>query len=59
MIKLIQKSCYRFGAKLQFPSVNHVPKPYNGKPYDQIMSDRAKYMPNFYFYYYKKPLLIT
>lgn len=59
MIKLIQRSTYSFGQTLTFPTVNHTPRPYAGKPYDEIMSDRTKYMPNFYFHYYKKPLLIT
>jgi len=58
MISLIQKISFRFSGRMQFPQVNHKPQPYTGIPYAQIASDRAKYMPNFYFAYYKKPLLI-
>ena len=45
--------------KVPFPKVNHSPAPYNGIPYEQVISDRAKYMPKFWFHFYKKPLLIT
>lgn len=44
---------------LKFPEVSHKPQPYRGPAYDQIAKDRSTYMPNFYFHYYKKPLLIS
>jgi alanine-glyoxylate transaminase / (R)-3-amino-2-methylpropionate-pyruvate transaminase len=43
----------------KLPEISHKPTPYTGLPYDQIFKDRQTYMPNFYFHYYKKPLLIT
>lgn len=50
----------RFAAsKLNFPNVNHQPRPYNGPAYEQIVKDRKTWMPNFYFHYYQKPLLIV
>lgn len=52
-------SIHRSIGNLKFPEVNHKPQPYRGPAYDQIAKDRSTYMPNFYFHYYKKPLLIT
>lgn len=46
-------------ASLKMPECGHRPLPYSGLPYEQIARDRATFMPNFYFHYYKKPLLIT
>jgi hypothetical protein len=45
--------------KTPFPTVNHHPAPYTGLAYEQIVKDRTTFMPNFYFHYYKKPLLIV
>ena len=45
--------------KTPFPTVNHKPTPYTGLAYDQIVEDRSNFMPNFYFHYYNKPLLIV
>lgn len=45
--------------KTPFPSVSHKPRPYTGPAYEQVVKDRKTYMPNFYFHYYKEPLLIV
>jgi len=59
MLRTCQKLSYAFSQKLVFPAVHHTPQPYNGLPYEQILKDRNHYMPNFYFKYYKEPLLIV
>lgn len=41
------------------PFLNHTPAAYSGPPFEQIVKDRTSYMPNFYFHYYKNPLLIV
>jgi alanine-glyoxylate transaminase/(R)-3-amino-2-methylpropionate-pyruvate transaminase len=46
-------------SSLKLPECSFQPQPYSGLPYEQILKDRSTYMPNFYFHYYKKPLLIT
>ncbi len=58
MIRLVSPLTRSFST-LQFPQVSHKPQPYTGQAYEQIAKDRATYMPNFYFHYYKKPLYIT
>ena len=50
---------FSFSSRLTFPHVNHQPTPYNGPSYDQVFKDRKTWMPNFYFNYYEKPLLIV
>lgn len=42
-----------------FPKVGYSPAPYQGFPYEDVIEKRKKYSPDFYFSYYKKPLLIT
>jgi hypothetical protein len=59
MMRLTAQLRASFSHHLQFPKVNHKPQPYNGPAYDQIVKDRSRYMPNFYFHYYKQPLLIA
>jgi alanine-glyoxylate transaminase / (R)-3-amino-2-methylpropionate-pyruvate transaminase len=59
---MLRTTLLRFGAsgiKTPFPSTTHKPQPYTGPAYDQIVKDRKKWMPNFYFHYYKEPLLIV
>lgn len=58
MLRVIN-STYAFSSKLTMPAVNHKPTPYNGPSYEQVIHDRKAWMPNFYFHYYEKPLLIT
>ena len=50
---------FTFAINAPFPSTSHKPSAYKGPAYDQVVKDRATYMPNFYFHYYKKPLLIN
>jgi hypothetical protein len=38
---------------LKLPEFNHIPRPYTGPSYDQMVKDRYKYMPSFYTHYYK------
>jgi 4-aminobutyrate aminotransferase-like enzyme len=62
MLRIQVKSWAFFSTKsikTPFPTVNHQPRPYNGPSYDQVIKDRGTYMPNFYYHYYKKPLLIV
>lgn len=59
MRRLITNVRGAFSHHIKFPEVNHKPQPYSGPSYDQIVKDRGTFMPNFYFHYYKKPLLIT
>ena len=54
---LTKNFLYSFGAA--FPKVNHTPTPYTGIPYESVIENRKNYSPDFYFSYYKKPLLIT
>lgn len=58
MLRMSSMMSRSFGT-LKFPEVSHKPQPYRGPAYDQIVKDRSTYMPNFYFHYYKKPLLIS
>ena len=48
-----------FAFERKLPAFAHTPRAYNGPSYDQIVNERKTYMPNLYFHYYKKPLLIT
>ena len=41
------------------PPINFKPSAYTGPSFEQVVNDRKKYMPNFYFHYYKTPLLIS
>jgi alanine-glyoxylate transaminase / (R)-3-amino-2-methylpropionate-pyruvate transaminase len=50
---------FSFAVNVTFPSVNHKPAPYNGPAYEKVVGDRKTWMPNFYFHYYEKPLLIV
>jgi alanine-glyoxylate transaminase/(R)-3-amino-2-methylpropionate-pyruvate transaminase len=59
MIRLATQLRAGFSHHLHLPAVNHKPQPYTGPAYDQIVKDRSRYMPNFYFHYYKQPLLIS
>lgn len=58
MFKYTSRAFFQF-SQAKLPETSHKPQPYNGTPYEQIVKDRSKYMPNFYFHYYKQPLLIT
>lgn len=59
MLRLTTQLRSSFSHHLKFPEVNHKPQPYTGPAFEQIVNDRTKFMPNFYFHYYKQPLLIT
>ena len=45
--------------KGQIPLTSHTPLPYAGPPFDQVVKDRATYLPSFFFHYYKKPVLLV
>lgn len=49
------RAIYRFSS---LPRCDFTPPAYTGIPYEQVLADRQKYMPKFYFHYYKEPLLI-
>ena len=57
MNKIVRYGFSQFKGVL--PATSHKPGPYTGPAYEQIVKDRATYMPGFYFYYYKEPLLIS
>lgn len=47
-------------SKLKLPEFSFKPKPYTGRPYDQVKAERDKYMPGgVYFHFYKNPLFIV
>ena len=53
---LAHRTVFRFSS---LPHCDFTPPPYNGIPFEQVLADRKKYMPNFYFHYYKDPLFVT
>ena len=42
-----------------FPAYDYKPAPYSGIPYEQVVSDRKSYVPQFNLHYYKEPLLMV
>jgi len=59
MFKTIVPRLTFCSGKNNLPPVNHTPKPYTGASYESVLKDRKTYMPNFYFHYYKDPILIA
>lgn len=41
------------------PPTSHIPKPYTGPSYEEVLANKEKYVARFYVPYYKKPLLIA
>ena len=57
MLRVVSRVA-RFSA-WQLPPIDHRPEPYTGPPYEEVFRDRKGFAPNFHFYNYSDPLLIT
>jgi alanine-glyoxylate transaminase/(R)-3-amino-2-methylpropionate-pyruvate transaminase len=48
-----------YAGRKDMPGAEYTVSPYKGRPFKEVLATRKKHMPEFQFYYYKEPLLIS